>query len=151
MRFGLSAALNYLCHCSRGSNFLCSFKAFENMCLVINMGPSGESPNGKVSLCEWEMHVFPLTQRRALMLANLQIIWKGVLTPKLLPVNKNVSSTYWQWAWVSTSLVLNYWSGTYCKVLKMKSIFFLFRKVANASLSPYFPITPSPFFRDKHC
>lgn len=53
MKFGLSAVLDYLFHCLRGLNFLCSFIALENMCLVINIGPSGESPNGNVSLlCE---------------------------------------------------------------------------------------------------
>ena len=53
MKFGLSAVLDYLFHCLRGLNFLYSFIALENMCLVINIGPSGESPNGNVSLvCE---------------------------------------------------------------------------------------------------
>lgn len=96
MKFRLSAISDYLCHCSGGSNFLCSFITLENMSLVINIGPSGEPPNGKVSIvCEWEMHVFPLTKRRALMLDNLQIILKCVSTPKHLPVSKNISSTYW--------------------------------------------------------
>lgn len=56
----LAAVLDYLRHCSIGSNFLRSFEALENMCFVLNISPSGESWNWNVSvMCEWEMHGFP--------------------------------------------------------------------------------------------
>ena len=81
-----------------------------------------------------------LTQRRALMLANLHIISKCVLTPQLLPVSKIFClASIWQWAWVdSRSLVLRYYSRPYFQAWKKWKVFFKLEKLSEAvSLTPF--------------